>query len=148
MSRKLLVPIDGSDHSLLAIDIAAELANINNDKLILLNVVGRGDMPEALKQYAKVEHIEGPPEWQYEQLIASGVLRSGRDYAKKKGVKNIETMVRSGEPSTAIVETAEDNAVDMIVMGNRGLGAVRGLAFGSASRKVCHDAPCLVVTVR
>ena len=47
----------------------------------------------------------------------------------------------------AIVEAASDKSVGMIVMGNRGIGTVKGLTFGSTSQKVSHLAPCLVITV-
>ena len=46
-----------------------------------------------------------------------------------------------------IIDEARRKAADLIVMGSRGLGAVAGLAFGSVSQKVVHQAPCSVVTV-
>ncbi len=146
-SKKILVPIDGSKQSFRAIDVAAELAYNSNDELILLNVIGREQMPEAIRRFASVEHIDGPPEWQYEQLVAAGVLKAGQQYARNKGIQTIDTRVRHGDPAKAIVEAASDKSVDMIVMGNRGLGTVKGHAFGSTSQKVSHLAPCSVITV-
>ena len=147
MGRKILVAVDGSQPSYRAIDIAAEIAE-ENDDVLLFTVVGRGDLPESVKQYARVEHIDGPPDWQYEQLVASGVLDAAKEHAKDKGIQRIQTSVRTGDPAQSIIDMATENAVAMIVMGNRGLGALKGLAFGSVSQKVNHAAQCAVVTVK
>jgi nucleotide-binding universal stress UspA family protein len=147
MNKKILVPIDGSEQSFKAIDVAAKLAHNGNVEIVLLNVVGREQLPEAVRRFAEVEHIEGPPEWQYEQMVAAGVLKAGQKRAHSKGVQIVDTRVRHGDPTKAIVEAASFDYVDMIVMGNRGLGSVKGLAFGSVSQKVSHLAPCSVITV-
>jgi nucleotide-binding universal stress UspA family protein len=145
--KKILVPIDGSEQAFKAIDLAAELACNGNAEVVLLNVIGREQMPEAIRRFASVEHIDGPPEWQYEQLVAAGILKAGQQRARNKGIKTIDTRVRHGDSAKAIVEAASDKSIDMIVMGNRGLGKVKGLAFGSVSQKVSHLAPCSVITV-
>jgi len=147
MNSKILVPIDGSEQAYKAIDVAAKLAYNDNAEVVLLNVIGRELMPEAIRRFASVEHIDGPPEWQYEQLVAAGLLKAGQQHARKRGIQTIDTRVRHGDPAKAIVEAASDKSVDMIVMGNRGLGTVKGLAFGSTSQKVSHLAPCSVITV-
>jgi nucleotide-binding universal stress UspA family protein len=147
MNKKILVPIDGSEQAFKAIDVAAKLAHDDNVEIVLLNVVGREQLPAAVRRFAEVEHIEGPPEWQYEQLVAAGVLKEGQKRARNKGIQIIDTRVRHGDPTKAIVEAASFDYVDMIVMGNRGLGSVKGLAFGSVSQKVSHLAPCSVITV-
>ncbi len=146
-NKKILVPIDGSEQSFKAIDLAAELAFNSDTEVVLLNVIGREQLPDAIRRFASVEHIDGPPEWQYEQLVAAGVLKAGQQRARNKGIKTIDTRVRHGDSVKAIVEAASDKSIDMIVMGNRGLGSVRGLAFGSVSQKVSQLAPCSVITV-
>jgi len=147
MSKKILVPIDGSEQAFKAIDIAAELAHNGNAEVVLLNVIGREQIPEAIRRFAEVGQNDDPPEWQYEQLVAAGVLKAGQQRARNKGIKTIDTRVRHGNPVKAIVEAATDTSIDMIVMGNRGLGKVKGLAFGSVSQKVSYLAPCSVITV-
>jgi nucleotide-binding universal stress UspA family protein len=147
MNKKILVPIDGSEQAFKAIDVAAKLAHDGNAEVVLLNVVGREQLPDAVRRFAEAEHIDGPPEWQYEQLVAAGVLKAGQKRARNKGIQIVETRVRHGDPTKAIVEAASFDYVDMIVMGNRGLGSVKGLAFGSVSQKVSHLAPCSVITV-
>lgn len=147
VARKILVPVDGSEQSFKAIDIAAELVK-EGDSVLIFTVVGRADLPEALQQYARVEHIESPPEWRYEQLVASGILDAAKKRAKEKGVEQVATLVRTGDRAQAIIDVAGEEGVALIVMGNRGLGAVRGLAFGSVSQKVNHAADIPVITVK
>lgn len=147
MRQKILVPIDGSEQAFKAIDVAAKLACNGNAEVILLNVIGREQIPETIRRFAKVENMDDPPEWQYEQLIAAGVLKAGQHRARSKGIRTVDTRVRHGNPVKAIVEAATDTPIDMIVMGNRGLGSVKGLAFGSVSQKVSQLAPCSVITV-
>ncbi len=147
MSKKILVPIDGSEQAFKAIDVAAELACNGNAEVVLLNVIGREQIPETIRRFARVEPIDDPPEWQYEQLVAAGVLKAGQQRAHNKGIKTIDTRVRHGDSAKAIVEAASDQSIGMIVMGNRGLGSVKGLAFGSVSQKVSQLASCSVITV-
>ena len=81
MINKILVPIDGSEQAYKAIDVAAELTHNGSAEVVLLNVIGREQLPEAIRRFASVEHIDGPPEWQYEQLVAAGVLKAGQQHA-------------------------------------------------------------------
>ena len=143
---KILVPVDGSENAFRAIDLACRLADEGNE-LLLLNVVGRGELPEELKRYARVEDIEGPPAWQYEQLIAAELIGKALERLRGRGFENIDTFVRTGDPAKTIIAVARETGAELIVMGSRGLGALKGLAFGSVSQKVCHSAPCQVVTV-
>jgi nucleotide-binding universal stress UspA family protein len=55
--------------------------------------------------------------------------------------------LREGHETESILKVAETCAADLIVMGTRGLGAVKGLLVGSVSRKVIHYAECPVMVV-
>jgi len=59
----------------------------------------------------------------------------------------VETLLKEGKPSTIIVETAESNNVDLIVIGSRGLGGISGLILGSTSRRVVDSCtkPILII---
>jgi len=143
---KILVPVDGSENAFRAIDLACRLAAAT-DELLLLNVVGRGELPEELQRYASVEHIEGPPQWQYEKLVASEMISAALERVRTQGIENYDTFVRTGDVAKTINAVAEETGAELIVMGSRGLGSLMGLAFGSVSQKVCHSAPCQVITV-
>lgn len=143
---KILVPVDGSENAFRAIDLACKLAS-TSDELLLLNVVGRGELPDELKRYDQMEHIEGPPSWQYEQLVASEMIGAAQERLRARGVENCDTFVRTGDVAKTINKVAAEAGAELIVMGSRGLGTLMGLAFGSVSQKVSHTAPCQVITV-
>ena len=54
----------------------------------------------------------------------------------------------SPSPADAIVEYAEKNGIDLIVIGNKGAGAVERFLIGSVSSKVVSHAPCSVMVVK
>jgi len=62
------------------------------------------------------------------------------------GIK-VEMTLREGRPSATIVEVAEDDDVDLIVMGSRGVGGITGWILGSTSRRVVDSCtkPILIV---
>ncbi|NIO03304.1 MAG: universal stress protein [Proteobacteria bacterium] len=62
--------------------------------------------------------------------------------------EHIPMVALQGDPAERIIEFAREKSVDMIVIGSRGLGPVKGLFLGSVSTKVCHLADCTCVTVK
>lgn len=147
MARKILIPVDGSGNSLKAVDLAADMVHDNDDSTILLHVAESVTVPDTLRRFLEVERIEGPPEWQYQQLLSSGILGEAERRAKERGIGSVRTVVASGDPAKTIVKSAADEKVDVIVMGSRGLGAIKGFAFGSVSQKVSHLAKSTVITI-
>ena len=88
-------------------------------------------------------------------------IESGEKEARKEGVRvveefskhalpgiMVEKIIAVGPPAEGIVRLASTMGIDLIVMGNRGLGAVRRLAFGSVSTYVLHHAECPVLVTR
>lgn len=148
MAQQLLVPIDGSEHAFVAVDVACILARQLGATLRLAHVVPQRSVPKGLERFAELEHIEGPPEYLYESAIAENVLNAGRDRAADNGVEEVETAVEYGDAAKGILELAKRHDVDMIVMGTRGLSDVQGLLFGSVAHKVSHGASCRVVMVK
>ena len=63
------------------------------------------------------------------------------------GVKELQCAVDSGDPVRAILQHAEAEGADLIVLGTRGLSSLKGLLMGSVSQRVCQRAkcPCLIV---
>ena len=79
--------------------------------------------------------------------IAESVLRDARAKAGKAGASKIETTIGTGDPATSILDVAKRRKTDMIVIGTRGLGKLKGQILGSVSRKVTNSAEtsCLIV---
>jgi nucleotide-binding universal stress UspA family protein len=68
--------------------------------------------------------------------------------AKKAGVKKVDTVMLSGDPADAILNRAKKEKADLIVLGTRGFGELKGLLLGSVSHKVAARAHCACMTVK
>lgn len=66
----------------------------------------------------------------------------------KKGPVKWETVVVPGEPAQKIIETAGNKQCEMIIMGSRGAGPLRGTLLGSVSQKVVTNSQCPVLIVK
>jgi nucleotide-binding universal stress UspA family protein len=80
--------------------------------------------------------------------VAEKILHDAEDEAKSKGVKDIVRMTEQGDAADEILECAERESVDLIVMGTRGLSDFKGLLMGSVSHKVAQRSPCTCITVK
>jgi len=146
MSRTILVPVDGSEHSKKAVAFAADLCNSTGAKLSLLHVVQSlpHDRTLVLGAAAITVNMTG------EELkdIGAKVLDAAKAHAGEHGCGDVDTKVVLGDPAYEIVERAKALDAWMVVLGSRGLSDLAGLIMGSVSHKVMHLAPCTCVTVR
>lgn len=147
MLKKILVAVDGSDSSERAVDMASEMAGTFDASLLLLHVVRHMPVPHGLRHMAEVEHIDASRS-DLLKMLGTQILDKARTQAAQAGVKHIETDVGVGDPANTIIQYAEDNQADLIVMGTRGLGQVEGMLLGSVSRKVSNLSGVNCLTVR
>ncbi|MBC8461380.1 MAG: universal stress protein [Deltaproteobacteria bacterium] len=147
MIKNVLVAVDGSEHSLKAVDYAIDIALKYGCEMYLLHVVTKVEIPKELMEYADVERIEDPPEYLFFKEIGDRILKKAEKTAKEKGVKEVHTVIKKGNPADKITEFARENDIDWVFMGSRGLGGIKGLLLGSVSNKVCHltDSTCITV---
>lgn len=158
MYKTILVPLDGSDRSLKALEVARHLATPHEGKLYLLNVP---DVPPAQDALGLVtgapalrltpEGIEGVGKRMIRQVeenerAGRNLVEQIRDAVGLSGVQT-EAIVRMGRPAEVIIEEAERLGVDAIVLGSRGMSDFKGLIVGSVSHKVLHTAKCSVIVV-
>ena len=139
---KILVAVDGSQESLAAVDKAIRIAKGDNAELIAFNVL---QLP-----------VVGP----YTPVVLSSLLEKGTKDAdgllgdvKKKAEQNevkVKTRMASafGSPASEIVSYAEEENVDLIVMGTRGRGKLKKILLGSTAAGVVLNASCTVMVVR
>ena len=80
------------------------------------------------------------------EVAESVVKRAARD-ALSKGVE-VETHARQGHPAEVIIEVANQEHADLIVVGSRGLTGIQRYLLGSVSSKVSEHAHCNVMIVR
>jgi nucleotide-binding universal stress UspA family protein len=146
--KTILVALDGSESATRALEVATDLAKRYGATLHLVHVAPRPlAVSEGLKEFARVERVELPVAV---EMSAEGqsIVSAGRAAAAAKGAQSLETSVLIGDPAERLLEYARERAVDLIVVGRRGIGQIRGLLMGSVSWKVNSLAECPVLTVK
>ena len=136
--KKILVPIDGSKYSFKALEKARVLCEKFGSELIVITVVS--DIV-ALNVDYKIDIIS--------QNIASAeqMLKQIELDFKNSNIK-LTTLYKVGDITREIVEQAEKNDVDLIVMGSRGLGMLSRTFLGSISHKVINNTDRSVLVVK
>ncbi len=147
MIDRILVTTDGSPASNRAIDLAAHMTIKHGASLYLLNVIREMQLPPELKKMARVENI-GQARQDVLDFVADKIIGDAERRAKRKGVKSVRKATGHGDPATAIAKYAQRNKIDLIVMGTRGLGRVKGMLMGSVSRKVANACNVNLLVVR
>lgn len=141
--RKILVAIDGSKHAEKAMLKAKELAELGNGSITLLNVIDdiMVNNPYIIEQ-SQQETIE-------KAFVKEGqkVLNEAVESLKPYSIK-VNTELRYGEPGRVIIEMAEKEGYDLVVMGNRGLNAFSRAMLGSKSNKVVNHIHVSVLIVK
>lgn len=146
MAKRLLVPVDGSEQSRKALEFACELARAMGHTLHLIHVAQ--SLPQDRVMVLGGAHVTIHASRQDLEQAGKDVLDACRKLAEQHGITDLETEVVAGDPAGRIVEAAGRLEADMVVMGSRGLGDLKGLVLGSVSHKVNHLAPCTCITVR
>jgi nucleotide-binding universal stress UspA family protein len=147
MIKNILVPVDGSGPSGKALKLAVDIAEKYDANLSVLFVASH-EIDEELQQFTNHEYnlkdsnAANAVSEQMGKSTINGMIN------KLKTTVMIKPVVLFGNPATQIVEYSMKNNVDMVVMGNRGLGDIKGMMMGSISRKVNRQVKCAFVSVK
>jgi len=76
------------------------------------------------------------------------LLQDAERQARRGGVTEVETVARQGDAADAILDVAEEQRSDLIVVGNKGMTGAKRFLLGSVPNKISHHAPCSVLIVR
>ena len=148
MFDKVMVAVDGSEHALRAVDAAAVIAQGCGSELIVLTVLESSKLPQDVRQFAESEHMMEREMALANRLVGEPITSQAAMRATKNGVKNVTQLIEDGEAAKEILHVAKTMSVDLIVVGSRGLGTIRGLLLGSVSHKVMHLSECPCMTVK
>jgi nucleotide-binding universal stress UspA family protein len=146
MFASILVGTDGSDTATTAVRYAIDLAHELGARLQIVSAY-----EPVSAERLRNERIEVPQDLQWvinprEDVLAA--LDEAQKEAEAAGVTKVETFARQGDAADAILDVAEEQRSDLIVVGNRGMTGAKRFLLGSVPNKVSHHAPCSVLIVR
>jgi maltose/moltooligosaccharide transporter len=139
---RVVVGSDGTPTSLYAVDRAAEVAQAAQARLIVVTAY-RDDDPSMASR-----SVEGLHRDIYGAEVARKALEKSVTGLTKERARYIEQRLVPGDPARALLDTVGSNPANLIVVGNRGLGASEGEVVGSVPRDVVKDAICDVLVVQ
>lgn len=143
MYRRILVPLDGSEHSEAALFHAAPLARSLGAHLDLVRAVLLptliGSVPEVALPPSFDSSAERQAVQEYLDLLAQGV-RSG-------GVE-VSTHVLEGPPGDVVVQHAQATGAGLMVISFHGRGGLRRWLQGSTAERIARRSPCPVLVVK
>ena len=145
MFDRIVVGTDGSDTATEAVKTAIELARLSKGKLEIVSAYE--PIPQdRLKQEGEgipgdVTNIVNPRE------DVQFILDKAAAEAKKAKV-DVVTHPREGDPADAILDVAEENNADLVLVGNKGMTGARRFLLGSVPNKISHHSPCDVWIVK
>ncbi|MFZ3218008.1 MAG: universal stress protein [Candidatus Acidiferrales bacterium] len=141
--KLILAPIDFSDHSRAALDVAADMASRFGAELLLVYVVPAiQDLP------ADISILK---EGEYDNSLTVAAGKQLADLAATIAPKNVKVRTEIGTANDIgmeLVRSAEQNHGDMIVIATHGMTGWRKIAFGSVAEKVVKLAACPVLVLR
>lgn len=146
MMKKILVPFDGSETAQRALEYATMLSKPFGSELLIVNVIVPYD-------YTKVPPRKPKNAIEEAEMAAKSPDPTALDIAKemlgKLGCTNASyRLIVDIDPAERILDYAKIAEVDMIVLGNRGMGMFAQLLMGSVSMKISQYAECPVVIVK
>ena len=155
MFKKILVPLDGSEHSLRAREIAIQMTKRFDGKITLLHVYSVGVrpivMPEPTTLTPPSVPIMAPADFskvvEAARKAGTTILVDGENKVKAEGIQ-VETLLREGHTVQEILKITRDSKLDLIVMGARGISKIREILLGSVSDGVIRNAPCPVLVTK
>jgi len=139
MYASILVALDGSDQSMFALNHARTIAECFGSMLILVHAFPHtSDLRDSIE---------------YNNLVAlrikrgEEIIETARKQLGRTSIRVDEELLEGPAPE-AILSVAATRKCDLIVMGSRGMGSLKGMVLGSVSTKVSHYARCPVMVVR
>jgi nucleotide-binding universal stress UspA family protein len=140
---KILIPVDFSAHSSLAVRLGADLASRYGGAITLLHV--HDPLPYALPDNYQLFSPE-----QRRRLVEEiqKSLSAAQRRAETAGATSVQTKLLEGSPASEIVRFAGASGFDLIVMGTHGRRGLEHALLGSIAERVVRAAPCPVLTVR
>jgi len=145
MFSSIVVGTDGSDTATQAVLQAVDLARSVGAKIELVSAY-----EPVAGQRLREERRQAPEDLQWAinpREDVDATLETAAQVARDAGV-TVDLYARQGDPADAILDVAEEQQADLIVVGNKGMTGAKRFLLGSVPNKVSHHAPCSVLIIR
>jgi nucleotide-binding universal stress UspA family protein len=145
MFKAIVVGTDGSDTASEAVVQAVELARTVGAQIKLVSAY-----EPVSKQRLAGERRQAPEDLQWAinpREDVDATLEAAAEVARAAGV-GVEVYPRQGDPADAILDVAEEQEADLIIVGNKGMTGAKRFLLGSVPNKISHHAPCSVLIIR
>ena len=142
----VVVGTDGSQTAATALQAAVDLARQSGARLYIVSAY-----EPVAEQRMRGEQIGAPEDVQWalgQRADVLELLAQARGLATQSGIEQVEAFARQGDAADAILDVAEEQAADLIVVGNKGMTGAKRFLLGSVPNKVSHHAPCSVMIIR
>ena len=143
MFKKILIATDGSEPAQHALKYAIESAKKWDSKLIVISVV-----PQIPPQLTTGPGFNIDSYIDQLKKTHQKILNKSKELIKKECPKiKVSTKLENGRPANVIIDVAEKENVDLIIMGSRGYGGITGWILGSTSKHVVDHCtkPVLII---
>jgi len=139
---RILMPYDDSDPAKKAIKLCASLPLDDNAEVNVVSI-----MP-MIHMYRQDIRQQMNTIWQQQKHAKEDALKGAVSALQWSTPHVSSTLVESADVSGAILEIAEKDAMDLVVLGYKGRSAVKRFLLGSITSRIVHHAPCSVMVVR
>jgi len=154
MFDRILVAVDGSEHSKKALNYALELAKKFEGKITLIHVYSivvpltpSVEMPSTPTVTSPASTAIAARIIEEAKQRGKQILDDAEQVVKERGV-SVEKVLREGDAVKEIVAVAQEGTFDLIIVGHRGLSKLKELFLGAVSEGVSHKASCPVLIVK
>jgi nucleotide-binding universal stress UspA family protein len=145
MFKSIVVGTDGSETAAQAVRQAVDLAGAVGAKVDLVSAYA-----PVSQQRLQEERRQAPEDLQWAVNPREDVdttLEAAAAVARE-AVVEVDVYPRQGDPADAILDVAEEQGSDLIIVGNKGMTGAKRFLLGSVPNKVSHHAPCSVLIIR
>lgn len=143
--KTIVVGTDGSGTATEAVRRATELAAAVGGRLELVSAY---EPVSGVRLRQEAQHAPGDVQWMVNpREDVDATLQATAEEIRAQGV-DVTIWARQGDPADAILDVAEEQNADLIVVGNRGMTGAKRFLLGSVPNKISHHAPCSVLIIR
>jgi nucleotide-binding universal stress UspA family protein len=152
--KKIMVATDGSELTKKAVDSAIEITKLNKAKLYAVHVVAPGDFAITQNEPKASITQNEPRDAEWKKEIKEHLTTQGKEataYVENVGKAaniEVESVILEGNPADEIVDFAEKNEIDLIVMGTLGKTGIKRFLLGSVAENVVRHSKKAVLVVR